>query len=116
MKSITRNKLLIEGWPADEIVEIGLQQHCKGRECIVIWQFVLGEFQEAVTAVLSEEIETGRCAHCSQVIKEGKCDVEFDNLIRSSSVMIVFCNNLELATHVHQNLMEEMKKRMMVRK
>ncbi len=110
MKSITRNKLLIEGLNVGEIVEIGLQQYCKDRTCIVIWPFMLQLYQEALMAVLSEEQETKRCGACQQVVREGKWDGEFYGLIQSASVVIVSCDNLDQAIHIHQNLEEEKKK------
>lgn len=122
MKSITRNKLLIEGWPADQMVEIGLQQHCKDHTCIVIWPRAIHLFPEAILAVLSEKQTTQRCETCQQVVREGMGDDGFDALIHGlqnerfgydhdpSDIIIVFCEHLEQATHIHQNLMAEQKK------
>ena len=110
MKSIKRNKLLIEGFPADQIAEIGLQQHCKDRVCVVLWSFMIRYYQEALLAVLSETLAEEKCKSCQQIVRTGKWDGEFFALMQSSSVIVVTCNSLEEAIHIRLNLEEERKK------
>ncbi len=110
MKSIKRNKMLIEGFPTAEVVEVGLQRLCKNRVCVVIWSFALRYYQEALISILSEDRKTSKCKACQQVVHEGKWDGEFHTLMQLSGIIIITCTSVEQATHICQNLEEEKRK------